>query len=429
MDDEVITITSGDDDNDNDEPIELTRRDILHPIITRVVDALGGYEGTNPPTYRLGDSVLPCLSDLKKLWRKDDTDDDRTCAHIFWETRVLPNDLVPILLVLCTGQGLGSGAEDRRAIAIADLCCAMTWPIDIAAELKELDDTDDADLKIDFTQLLHSHLVYKAALLRPGVLQSLFSLLLPPLSLPPKERTPRDAQIISLVLHLIRNLAFIRDLPRDVRSSADQAELGGLQAKLVRQLEETHFLELVLVIAANRDGDPVFADLNTLVLEIFYLLVRGVRPCGLSGDLAKVCFCLKTFIPFLIFHRGSNPQKISTASSKPRKKHAATPRAKPPLDTPASEPPSPLSSTLTKRPPLLSRTQTPSNPQTQTRPPPRPQPNPSSSTANRPSPPPPSPPSSTCASAPNPSPLTCASTSSAQAHRRRTAWVSRGVGY
>jgi replication fork protection complex subunit Tof1/Swi1 len=283
---EVITITSGDSDSDS-APVEITRREILTPIITRVIDALGGFEGT-PPIYRLGDSVLPCLSDLKKLWRKDDTDDDRTCAHIFWESRVLPNDLVPILLVLCKGKA--TGAEDKRSIAVADLCCAMTWPIDVAEELKEID--DDYDTKgLDYTQLLHSHLIYKAALLRPGVILSFFAILLLPLSKPPKSRTARDGQIISLILHLIRNLAFIRDLPRDVRGSADQAELGGLQGRLVRQLEETHFLELMLVVAANKDADSLFNSLNTLVLEIFYLLLRGVRPAGLYADPAKVRRC------------------------------------------------------------------------------------------------------------------------------------------
>ena len=44
-------ISSGDDDG----PSEITRRDILTPTITSVVDALGGFEGT-PPIYRLCDS-------------------------------------------------------------------------------------------------------------------------------------------------------------------------------------------------------------------------------------------------------------------------------------------------------------------------------------------------------------------------------------
>jgi replication fork protection complex subunit Tof1/Swi1 len=59
-DDEIINISDSDDDNDhgdNDAPVELTRRDILAPAITRIVDALGSFEGS-PPTYRLGDSLI-----------------------------------------------------------------------------------------------------------------------------------------------------------------------------------------------------------------------------------------------------------------------------------------------------------------------------------------------------------------------------------
>ncbi|KAF7973783.1 hypothetical protein HWV62_41286 [Athelia sp. TMB] len=272
-DEEVIVISSGD-SSDEETISHDARRNILVPVVQRVVDALGGFEG-DPPVYRLGDYAQACLSDLKKLWRKDDTDDDRTCAHIFWASRVLPNDLVPILLVTA-GKGL---VEDKRAIAAADLCCAMTWPIDLADELKELDEEDRG---VDFTQLTLSHLVYKQALLKPGVMQALFAIVLPPLAKPPKERTPRDGQVVNVILHIIRNLAFIRDMRRDIRSSADQAELGAMQGKLIRQLEEAHFMELLLAIAANEDGDPLFNSWNTLVLEIFYLLFRGAKPSSLT---------------------------------------------------------------------------------------------------------------------------------------------------
>ena len=129
---EVIEILDEEEEEDR-EPGDIDRRAALTPIITRVVNALGGLEGD---TYELGDEAYGCLKDLKKLWRKDDTDDDRTVARIFWATRVLPNDLVPLLLATA-GQG---AFDDRRAIACADLATAMTWPIDLAEELKELDD-------------------------------------------------------------------------------------------------------------------------------------------------------------------------------------------------------------------------------------------------------------------------------------------------
>ncbi|KAG1737798.1 timeless protein-domain-containing protein [Suillus lakei] len=274
MDDDVISIHS----SHESEPEELDRRAILEPVVQRVVDALGGYEGG---VYRMGDEVSGCLRDLKKLWRKDDTDDERTVARIFWETRVLPNDLVPILLATA-GKGL---VEDKRAIACADLMTAMTWPIDMAEELQELD--EELDKGTDYTQLMFSHLNYKAALLTPGVMQALFGIVIPPISKPQKERNERDGQIVNLILHLIRNLIFIKDLPANTHLSADQAEYSSLQTRLVKALSETHTLDLLLTIAANTSNDTLFNASNTLVLEIFYLLFRGVKPHLLAINQSK----------------------------------------------------------------------------------------------------------------------------------------------
>ncbi|KAG0699398.1 timeless protein-domain-containing protein [Suillus ampliporus] len=274
MDDDIISIHSSHESGAE----ELDRRAILEPVVKRVVDALGGFEGG---VYRMGDEVSGCLRDLKKLWRKDDTDDERTVARIFWETRVLPNDLVPILLATA-GKGL---VEDKRAIACADLMTAMTWPIDMAEELQELD--EELDKGTDYTQLMFSHLNYKAALLTPGVMQALFGILLPPISKPPKERKERDGQIVNVILHLIRNLIFIKDLPANMHLSADQAEYSSLQTRLVKALSETHTLDLLLTIAANTSNDPLFNASNTLVLEIFYLLFRGVKPHLLAIDQSK----------------------------------------------------------------------------------------------------------------------------------------------
>ncbi|KAF8622383.1 hypothetical protein AX15_007037 [Amanita polypyramis BW_CC] len=277
--DEVIDLTDNEDSGDSGQEIDShDRRSLLFPIITRVVDALGGHEVGE---YRLGDEALSCLKDLKKLWRKDDDDDERTVARIFYKTRVLPNDLVPILL-LTAGKGR---IEDKHAITCTDLMTAMTWPIDMAEELKELD--DELDKGTDYTQLLRSHLEYKAALLEPGVIQALFGIMVPPLAKPPRERTQRDGQIINLVLHLIRNLAFIRDLSTNAHASGDLAEFAAMQNRLVLVLQEAHVLRLLLTIAANPDRDKLFEKWNTLVLEIVYLLLRGVKPAELVMDQTK----------------------------------------------------------------------------------------------------------------------------------------------
>jgi replication fork protection complex subunit Tof1/Swi1 len=266
----------------------LHRRAILEPAILNVVNALGGYEGG---VYRLGDEAYGCLKDLKRFWRKDDADDARTVARILWAARVLPNDLVPILL-----ETAGKGhIEDKRALACADLIAAMTWPIDIAEELKELDelqDEHDPSAGAEYTELRQSHLHYKAALLQPGVLRALLALAVPCLARASASgrngAAERDAQVVSVVLHVVRNLAFIADAPANVHLSADQAELASLQSRLVRALSEAHFLELLLAAAAGAQGDAMFNASNTLLLEIFYLLFRGIRPSSLVSEQAEV---------------------------------------------------------------------------------------------------------------------------------------------
>ncbi|KAH8980680.1 timeless-domain-containing protein [Lactarius akahatsu] len=285
-----MTTKAGDDASEGETDEYLHRRAILEPAILNVVNALGGYEGG---VYRLGDEAYGCLKDLKRFWRKDDADDARTVARILWGARVLPNDLVPILL-----ETAGKGhVEDKRALACADLVAAMTWPIDIAEELKELDelrDDQDPAAGAEYTELRQSHLHYKAALLKPGVLRALLALAVPCLArasstsggsgVRESRAAARDAQVVSVVLHVVRNLAFIADAPANVHLSADQAELASLQSRLVRALSEAHFLELLLAAAAGAQGDTMFNASNTLVLEIFYLLFRGIRPSSLVSE-------------------------------------------------------------------------------------------------------------------------------------------------
>jgi hypothetical protein len=136
-----------------------------------------------------------------------------------------------------------------------------------------------------------------------------------------------------------------------------------------------------------------------------------------------LCNSLSIFleISMLIFSFFSNRRKISIDSSKPKRKYVETQRAKRPLDTPVSEPPSPSLSTPTKNQRLPSLTlpnhlnlQNPIRPLT----PPNRNPNHSSSTVNRPSHLPQAP-SSTSARNPNPDPHMRVSTTLAPVRGRR----------
>lgn len=43
------------------------------------------------------------------------------------------------------------------------------------------------------------------------------------------DRTEKDGQIINVILHAYRNLAFIKDLPANAFKSSDQAEFSSFQ--------------------------------------------------------------------------------------------------------------------------------------------------------------------------------------------------------
>ncbi|KAG8834853.1 Topoisomerase 1-associated factor 1 [Serendipita sp. 399] len=274
MSDEIIDISENE-----EQPLELvSRRDILTPAIKHVIAALGGIEETpSGPTYVLGDECYGCLKDLKRFWRKDDSDDERTVARIFYESALLQNDLVPIIL-----QTAGKGdVENKCAIAAVDLVTGMTWPIDVAAELKELDEQEE-ESSVDYTTLIAAQLSYKRAVIsKKEILASIFDLVIPGMAKARWDRTERDKQIVTLVLYLIRNLAFIRDLPLNTNLSADQAELSSLQSRYIGILHETLILDFLLTFASNALDDPLANERNTLVLEIFYLLFRSIPPSSI----------------------------------------------------------------------------------------------------------------------------------------------------
>jgi len=90
-------------------PGEEDRYEVFMPAVQHLVNALGGFEevetadGGFETIYRPGDSVLAVLKDLKKLWRKDDTDDERTVARCMAKAGLM-KELIG-LVKECTPRG------------------------------------------------------------------------------------------------------------------------------------------------------------------------------------------------------------------------------------------------------------------------------------------------------------------------------------
>jgi replication fork protection complex subunit Tof1/Swi1 len=132
------------------------RRKVLEPAVLGVVSALGGYEDVLIETkedndddddseieiqgqekkqasnryrtervYKLGDECIGCLKDLKKFWRLDEEDENRTVARILYSSQILPNDLLPIML--------SAQIENRKDHRVALLCSTYFYSFSFAS--------------------------------------------------------------------------------------------------------------------------------------------------------------------------------------------------------------------------------------------------------------------------------------------------------
>jgi len=74
----------------------------------------------------------------------------------------------------------------------------MLWPIDVAEELRELD--DEVDGSLDYTTLIHAQRNYKASMLKKGAISALFALAIPPLA-KGKRSAPGSSSLCHLPTH------------------------------------------------------------------------------------------------------------------------------------------------------------------------------------------------------------------------------------
>lgn len=149
----------------------------------------------------------------------------------------------------------------------------------------------------DYASLLRNQLVYKVSvdvvrmlipqgyLIRGNTLQSVLMLMLPHFRKP--RRDDKDDRIISLCLHIVRNMLAVKDLIAPDSATGDKEELSTLQSALIVQLEQLKFFEL-FVIFAKGAGRSQYNAFNTLILDILHLIYRGVRPHDLAVDQKKV---------------------------------------------------------------------------------------------------------------------------------------------
>ncbi|CAD6902023.1 unnamed protein product [Tilletia laevis] len=273
----------------------------LNNIVIGLCSALGGYEeavrddGKKETVYRPGDDCLGCLRDLRKLWKHDDEDLARRVAHAYSRVNVLHNDLVPIVLT-CAGTG---ERGDKLALAATDLITALTWPLDVLDELRDVMEKElDKSKLAGLPQLQRAQVNYKSSIMRirggPGgaperdFLSTVMNfVLLPSLSKPRPNRSERDLGTVNMCLHLFRNLLSIKDPVATSLDSSELVELSTLQSKLVLAMEKSKVLDTLLMLASSASRRD-YEDWNAITTDCIYHLVVGTSPKTLlSGDVEK----------------------------------------------------------------------------------------------------------------------------------------------
>ena len=86
------------------------------------------------------------------------------------------------------------------------------------------------------------------------------------------ERTEKDENVISLVLHIVRNLLALRDKPGSGPGSDD----SDLQSDFIQQLSKFGIFDLLIHMSHGSNRFDEFGQWNMIVLDIWDHLFRGV---------------------------------------------------------------------------------------------------------------------------------------------------------
>ncbi|ORX69320.1 timeless-domain-containing protein [Anaeromyces robustus] len=233
-----------------------------------VCSALGGFEsiesgnGEIGKKYVIGDECYDCLKDLKKFLRQDDSNVEKHVSRSLGSWMIVQKDLIPILVEY--------KHDDKIAMAVVEVLVPLTWPIELTVE--EIKTKNQ-----DFPSQLEYLAAYKEAIISSDALDSLFELIIKPLSIPFRERNYKETALIRLIFTLIRNLLCIKDKEASVLTSTDKLRRSTLQERLVVKLQKSHFIELLLSFAGSLD-ETEYVEWNLLILEIFYYMFLGRDP-------------------------------------------------------------------------------------------------------------------------------------------------------
>ena len=231
---------------------------------------MGGNSAADGGRYVLGDDALACLKDLRRWLKLYDTKLDRfDVKRCLSEANFVRGDLLEIL-GQCNECDQTNVLRRKLALGSLELLTELTWPLNIDPEKATVNHLRHLPL-LELAQL-----DYKRAILHhesEAILHKAIGAALPALSVPRRERSPREEGIINLVLYLIRNVITIKR-PEYVLSDGDEEDIS--RAATIHALHSQDVLQLLLTICSSM-GDE-FQQQDIIMMEVLYHLLKGVDP-------------------------------------------------------------------------------------------------------------------------------------------------------
>ncbi|KAG0022344.1 Topoisomerase 1-associated factor 1 [Entomortierella chlamydospora] len=240
--------------------------------------ALGGYEDISEDmnddrqVYVMGDECLGCLKDIKKFIKYYDEPGDNVALTFLGKLGILEKDLIPIMLL---NSPPNNPVKERLVLACIEVIVPMTWIIDYKELQKLAVMEEDHSVVGNLHQRLEILRGYKRAFLKPGVLRTVFDVLLRPLEVEHRMRTTRDQAIIRLGLSLFRNLVAIPDTESPVSGTMDQFISSIMQEELLARFQDENIMALLITLASSA-SEPQLSEFNAMTLEIFYYIFTGI---------------------------------------------------------------------------------------------------------------------------------------------------------
>ncbi|KAF4552268.1 Topoisomerase 1-associated factor 1-like protein [Elsinoe fawcettii] len=242
----------------------------VRAYVYSLVSAIGGSSAADDGRYVLGDDALACLKDLRRWLKLYDTKLDRfDVKRVLSEANVVKGDLLEIL-----GQWREEDETNvlRRKVALSslELLTELTWPLILDAEKATVNHVRHAPIiqlaQVDYKQAILHHesesILYKA-----------IAAAVPAMTVPRRERSPREEGIISLMLYLFRNVVVISQ-PSHLPSHGNEEDIS--RAETIRALEQQDVFQLILTICSGMGED--FDEQDVIVMEILFHLLKGVDP-------------------------------------------------------------------------------------------------------------------------------------------------------